>query len=107
MKAEITVKANRILHLIYFPFLQYGCGWRIKETIGFGTEALGNGKYSSCCECIPGSCELAVSSRMFYVFLLGLGFSLAVLMWIMQERLGFLPNMFMIYNAIEERTNYL
>lgn len=99
------MKINRILYLIYFPFLQYGCGWRIKETIGFGTEALGNGKYSSCCERIPGSCKFTVSSRVFSVFLLGLGFSLALLMWIMQEKLGFLPNMFVIYSAAEQRLN--
>lgn len=37
-----------------------------------------------------------MSSRMFCVFLLGLGFILAVLMWIVQEGLGFLPNVFIM-----------
>lgn len=77
-----------------------------KKLLGLGQKHLVMGNIPAAVNAFQEAASLlwVVECR---VFLLGLGFSLAVLMWIMQERLGFLPNIFIIYNATVEGTNCL
>lgn len=47
-------------------FLQHGRGRGIQEAAGAGAEAPGDGEHPGCCERLPGSRQLAVSSRSLY-----------------------------------------